>query len=258
MFMEERQQEIAAAIQETGKVSVAEITARYDISEESARRDLRMLEQKGLCKRVHGGAIQMQQVGLRPPADRDFSQMPIYDTYREIAKVAATYIHANDVVYLTGGSFGHIMLQHLPRQIPYTLVVNSVELAQALRGFDNIETYVAGGKMRKSGSLTDSLSAAFVQKLHFDLCFLTGAGLTAEFGLTNGTDETATFQRTVLDNSWKRILLMPGAKIGTNAFIQVCPAQQFQTILTDWECIPEQVDALRELGSEVIVVEQHP
>lgn len=255
MLMEERQHEIAATIEGNGKILVSEITAQYNISEESARRDLRMLEQQGLCKRVHGGAIRMQQVGLRPPADRNFSQMPIYDTYREIAKTAVQYIHANDVVYLTGGSFGHIMLQYLPKNIPYTLVVNSVALAQALRGFDNVETYIAGGKMRKSGSVTDSLATSFVRNLHFDTCFITGAGLTPAFGLTNGTDETATFQRTVLENSWKRILLMPGAKIGSDAFVRVCPSQQFQTIITDWECIPEQVDALQELGSEVIVVE---
>lgn len=256
MLMEERQQEIAATIEVDGRILVSEITARYHISEESARRDLRMLEQKGLCKRVHGGAVRMHQVGLRPPADRDFSQMPIYDTYREIAKAAVQFIHSGDVIYLTGGSFGYIMLQYLPKTIPYTLVVNTVDMAQALRSFDNIETFMAGGKMRKSGSVTDSLAAAFVRNLHFDTCFLTGAGLTAEFGLTNGTDETATFQRTVLDNSWKRVLLMPGAKIGSDAFIRVCPSQRFQTIITDWECVPEQIDALQELGSEVIVVEQ--
>ena len=55
--------------------------------------------------------------------------------------------------------------------------------------------------MRPSGSLVHSLANAFVSRMHFDLCFLTGAGLTAGFGLSNGTDETAAFQRTVLQNS---------------------------------------------------------
>ena len=49
MFMEERQQEIAEAIARSGKILIAEIVEKYHISDESARRDLRMLEQKGLC-----------------------------------------------------------------------------------------------------------------------------------------------------------------------------------------------------------------
>ena len=57
MFMEERHQEISDTIKTNGKITIAEITAKYGISDESARRDLRILEQKGICKRTHGGAI---------------------------------------------------------------------------------------------------------------------------------------------------------------------------------------------------------
>ena len=62
MYMEERHQQISDLIRENGKISVAEIVEKYGISDESARRDLRMLEKKGLCKRTHGGAIRLQQV----------------------------------------------------------------------------------------------------------------------------------------------------------------------------------------------------
>ena len=43
MFMEERHREIAETIKEQGKITVAEITSKYGISDESARRDLRLL-----------------------------------------------------------------------------------------------------------------------------------------------------------------------------------------------------------------------
>ena len=48
MFIEERHEKILEVICANGKITVAEITAAFDISDESARRDLRMLEQKGL------------------------------------------------------------------------------------------------------------------------------------------------------------------------------------------------------------------
>lgn len=256
MFLEERQREIAAAILAEGNITVAEIAARYGISDESARRDLRMLEQKGICKRTHGGAIVPPQAGAMPPAGRSFHDMPVLDTYREIARIAAGLIRENDSIFLTGGSFGHIILPFLSREIHYTLVVSSVETAKELREFDNVSIYVTGGKMRPSGSLVDSLASEFVSRLHFDLCFLTGSGLTADFGLSNGTDETAAFQRIVIRNSRKRCLLMPGVKIGVDSFIRVCDAASFDLVITDWDCPREEITALTELGIQVIAAEE--
>lgn len=256
MFMEERHQEITEIIKANGKVTVAQITEKYGISDESARRDLRLLEQQGVCKRTHGGAIAAPQVSVRPPLDRDFDKMPVFDNYREISRAAAKLIGENDTVYLTGGSFGHIMVSFLPKNIRYTVVVNSVDIGRELRGFDNIDVYVAGGKMRQSGSLVDSLANEFVSKLHFDLCFITGAGLTADFGLSNGTDETAAFQRTVIKNSRKKYLLLPGFKIGADSFIKVCGAEVFDLLITDWECVEEELAALEEKGVKTIVVEK--
>ena len=108
--------------------------------------------------------------------------------------------------------------------------------------------------MRKSGSLTDSLATEFISRLHFDLCFLTGAGLTADFGLSNGTDETASFQRAVIRNSRKRCLLIPSSKIGVDSFIKVCGAEAFDLIITDWDCIEDQVAALEDKNIAVTVV----
>ncbi len=255
MFMEERHHQIIESLKLSGKISVAEIAETYGISVESARRDLTQLERQGLCKRTHGGAILPQQVSVRPPIDRDFSAMPVYDNYREIARAAASMIRKNDCIYLTGGSFGHIMLSFLPTDIPFTLVVNSVDIAKALRPFTNIEVYLTGGKMRPSGSLVDSLATEFVSRMHFDLCFITGGGLTAAFGLSNGTDETAAFQRAVIRNSRRKCLLLPGCKIGVDSFIKVCDAAAFDVLITDWDCLDEQRTALSELGLAVTIVE---
>lgn len=256
MFIEERHNEISEIIRVNGKIKISEITEKYGISDESARRDLRLLEQKGICKRTHGGAILAGQVSVRPPKNRNFDDMPVFDNYKEISRVAANMIRENDTVYLTGGSFGYIMISFLPRDIHYTLIVNSVDIAKALREFDNIDVYIAGGKMRQSGSLVDSFACSFVSYLHFDLCFITGAGVTADFGLSNGTDETATFQRAVIKNSRKKCLLMPSAKVGVDSFVKVCGVEAFDSIITDWDCVEDQIVAIEEKGVEVIVVEE--
>lgn len=256
MFIEERHNEISEIIRVNGKIKISEITEKYGISDESARRDLRLLEQKGICKRTHGGAIMAGQVSVRPPKNRNFDDMPVFGNYKEISRVAANMIRENDTVYMTGGSFGYIMISFLPRDIHYTLIVNSVDIAKALREFDNVDVYIAGGKMRQSGSLVDSFASNFVSHLHFDLCFITGAGVTADFGLSNGTDETATFQRAVIKNSRKKCLLMPSAKVGVDSFVKVCEVDAFDSIITDWDCVEDQIVAIEEKDVEVIVVEE--
>lgn len=255
MYAEERQQQIATMIAEKGTVSISDLTTMFEISSESARRDLRALEQQGLCKRTHGGAIRPQQVSVLPPRDRNFDDMPIFDNYDRIAAHAATLIRPGDMVYLTGGSFGFLMLRHLPTDLKCTLVVNNVDIANRLRPFTNIDVYVAGGHMRQSASIVDSMARDFMARLHFDLCFITGGGLTASFGLSNGTDETASLQRQVMRNSRRRVLLMPGSKVGTDSFVKVCDAQDFHTLITDWDCVEDELLRLEETGIQVTVVE---
>lgn len=126
--------------------------------------------------------------------------MPVFDNYREISRAAANMIRENDTVYLTSGSFGHVMISFLPRDFHYTVIVNSVDMGKALREFDNIEVYVAGGKMRQSGSLVDSFAQRVCQPAAFRSFVLSpGAGLNRWLsGLSNHTDETAAFQRAVM------------------------------------------------------------
>ena len=129
MFMEERHQEISDIIKTNGKITIAEITSKYGISDESARRDLRLLEQKGICKRTHGGAIILSQVSVIPPLNRRYDNMPIFNNYKAIAEIAVKEIKENDIVYLTSGSFGHIVISLLPKNIHFTVVVNCVDFS---------------------------------------------------------------------------------------------------------------------------------
>jgi DeoR family transcriptional regulator, fructose operon transcriptional repressor len=219
---------------------------------------LRILEEKGLLKRTHGGAIPIYQVNFCPPRVRDMKEMEVYDNYAAIAKRGAAFIKENDVVYLTSGSLGFVMLNYLPKDIKFTLVVNSATLADQLKYWDNLTVYIVGGKIRMHGatSIVDSFATAFVKNMHFDLSFMTGGGADANFGLSNATDETATFQRAVIENTRKNILLLPNQKIGFRSFIKVCDMERFDTLITDWDAVEEELTRIEEKGVDVIVVEK--
>lgn len=259
MFIEERHQAILKIIQETGRISIGEIQERFDVSVDSARRDLRILEEQGLLKRTHGGAIPLQQAGMMPPRHREMKEMEVYENYAAIAKKGAEFVKENDIVYLTGGSLGFIMLQYLPRNIKYTLVINSVTLAEELKYWDNVTVYITGGKMRMDGTtpLVDSFATAFVKNMHFDICLMTGGGYDASFGFSNSTDETAAFQRAIIENTRKKILMMPNQKIGFKAFIKVCDTNKFDTLITDWDAVEDELNKIEDAGVQVTIAEKN-
>lgn len=76
MFMEERQRDIVNRVNETGRILVSEIQTRYQISADCARRDLRVLESRGLLQRTHGGAIAAKPKGTYPDAAYNPKDLP--------------------------------------------------------------------------------------------------------------------------------------------------------------------------------------
>src|SRR6478609_5839112 len=57
MYAEERQQAMAQLVAARGRLSVAALADEYDVTTETVRRDLSVLERMGLLRRVHGGAV---------------------------------------------------------------------------------------------------------------------------------------------------------------------------------------------------------
>ncbi|MCL2527248.1 MAG: DeoR/GlpR family DNA-binding transcription regulator [Defluviitaleaceae bacterium] len=254
MFIEERHKAILEIIKENGRILINEIQEKFNVSPDSARRDLRLLEGRGLVKRTHGGAIMLQQVNLGHSMYRDISKDGDLPNYVAIAKKAAQLIKENDVAYITSGSIGFVLLKYLPRDISYTLFVNSIAMANELKHWDNVTVYIPGGRVMHNteAALSDSYAAAFARNMHFDMCFMSGAGYDAVYGFTNGKDETD-FQLTVIENSRKKILLLPNHKIGFKGFIKVCDGDRFDTIITDWDTPEDEIAKISEIGIEVII-----
>lgn len=257
MFIEERHQEILNVLHKNGRINLAEIQELFAVSVDSARRDLRILEEKGLLKRTHGGAIPLQKVGTKPPADwtvRDIQE--IHPCYAAIAQKACSFIQENDTVFITSASVGFLMIRHLPSHISFTVVTNSIIIADELKARENITVFIVGGQLRSRGNCRDALAIEFVRKLNFDINFITGAGFSAKVGLSNGTPEIAAFQNAVIENSRKNIVLAPNTKIGFNGFIKVADPARFDLVITDWEALEEELSRIQDLGVEVIVVEK--
>ena len=57
MLAKERQYLVLEHLKANNIISISEIVRKFDVSHETARRDLEALKDQGLAKRIHGGAV---------------------------------------------------------------------------------------------------------------------------------------------------------------------------------------------------------
>ncbi|MDR1628767.1 MAG: DeoR/GlpR family DNA-binding transcription regulator [Oscillospiraceae bacterium] len=257
MFIEERHQAILGILSEQGRISIGEIQEQFGVSVDSARRDLRLMEEQGLLKRTHGGAIPLLQVATgKPPKTTPKDIVEIKENYLAVAQRAVSEICMNDVVFIISATVGYFMLQNLPEHLRIRIVTNSIVLAEELRTRDNISVILLGGEMDQKGNCYDGFAVNMIRELRFDKCFLTAACISAEFGLSIQHSSAKAFWNAVIDSSKKAYGLFPTEKIGIDSIVSICPASRLDTLITDWDAPEEELKKFDELGIEVVVVEK--
>jgi len=257
MFIEERHQAILDILEENGSITTGEIQERFSISYDSAKRDLRILEEKGLLKRTHGGAIPTHQVAAgKPPKVTCKDITEVKENYLAIAKRAVSMIKPNDVVFITSATVGYFMAQNLPTDIRIRVVTNTIIIAEELRKHDNIQVILLGGEMDNKGNCYDAFAIDMIKRLRFDKCFITSACISPKFGMSIQKSHYSTFINAVIDSSKKTIGLFPTEKIGFDSIVSVCPADRLDVLITDWNASEEDLAGFDELGIEVDIVEK--
>ncbi|HBL83963.1 MAG: hypothetical protein A2Y17_04010 [Clostridiales bacterium GWF2_38_85] len=256
MFIEERHQAILDILTEKGSISTAEIQRKFYVGYDSAKRDLRILEEKGFLKRTHGGAIPVQQVASgKPPKTTCKDIIEVKENYHAIALKAVSIIKDNDVVFITAATVGYFMTQNLPDNIKIRVVTNSIIIAEELRKKDNVSVILLGGEMDNKGCCYDAFAIDMIKKLRFDKCFITAACISAKFGLSIQKTQVISFWNAVIDSSKKTIGLFPTEKIGFESVVSICPANRLNMLITDWDASEDDLNEFDEQNIEVVIVE---
>ena len=257
MFIEERHQAILAWLREKGSITTGDIQEQYGVSYESAKRDLRILEEKGLLKRTHGGALPLHQVALGRPAKKTIRDIEtVRDNYLLIALRAVSMIQDNDVIFLTSATVCYLMAQNLPDGIRIRVVTNSIVIAEELRTRDNISVILLGGEMDDKGNCYDAIAIETIKRLRFDKCFITSAFISAQFGLSIQKTAAISFFNAVMDSARQTIGLFPREKIGFDSIVSICPADRLDVMITDWDASEDDLKLFDEKGIEIVIVEK--
>lgn len=257
MFIEQRHQAILDKLNEKGSITTGEIQRMFMVGYDSAKRDLRILEEKGLLKRTHGGAIPARPVAAgRPPRQTIRDMVKVKENYLAIAQKAVSLIAENDVVYMPPASVGFLMSRNLPAGLSFRAVTNSVILAEELRENEKVSVIVTGGEMRPNGTCWDGFAVEQIKKLKFDIAFVTSAGISPKFGLSIQHSSAIPFYNNLIDNAKKTVGLFPTEKIGFDSVASICPADRLDILIADWDASEEDLSAFEEQGIEVQVVEK--
>lgn len=257
MFIDERHQAILDYLEKNGRISASEIQDMFQVSFDTARRDLRILEENGLLKRTHGGALPLRPIGFAKPAKmtaRDISE--IRENYWLIAKKAVAMLKERDVVFITSATVGYFMAQNMPENMILTVATNSIIIAEELRKRDNVRVILAGGEMDAKGNCYDHFAVECIKRMRFDKCFITSASISADFGLSIQRTGVIDFLNAVINSSKYTVGLYPTEKIGFDSIISICPSNKLDMLITDWDASEDELKKFDEQKIEIVVVEK--
>lgn len=237
MYQAERQDLIARAVRDAGRVSVSELARHFDITTETARRDLLALEEAGLLRRVHGGAITASRASL---VERGVSER-ITRQGEEKARIAALAASAvpsgfTGSVLLDAGTTTGALVEPLLSRVtgPVEIVTNAVAHAAALAGRDGIGLTVLGGHVRSvTGAAVGSDTVRALEALRPDIAFIGVNGLSADFGFSTPDRDEAAVKSAMVRAGRQVVALADASKFGDESLTRFAGFDEIDVLVTD-------------------------
>jgi DeoR family transcriptional regulator of aga operon len=252
MLNEERRLRIQGIVTQNKRILVKEISKEFDISEVTVRKDLEVLEKRGILSRVHGGAI------LNQSSVHDISlteKEHIYPKEKQlIGEKAAQLIKEGDIILLDSGSTTTQIARNIKFKKDIKVVTNAVNIASELAGSD-IEVILTGGFLReKSFSLVGPIAEDTLQHINADKLFLGVDGIHFEFGLTTPNLMEARVNQLMIKKSIEVYLVSDSSKFGKRSMSFIADVSSVQQVITDKGIHDDDLRNLEELGVRVFIV----
>lgn len=253
MYPEERQQWIVDRAREAGRIDVGAAADELDVTTETVRRDLKVLERHGLLRRVHGGAIPVERLGFEPGlAARD----TVLTAEKErIAEAALAELPAEGSVLLDAGTTTARLAEILPGASTLTVLTNGLPIAMALAGRPNLTVLMIGGRVRSRTQATvDSWALRALAETCVDVAFLGTNGISAERGLTTPDTGEAGVKRAMAAAARRVVVLADHTKVGRDHLARFADLGDVDVVITDSGVEPDDAARLRAAGPRVLVV----
>lgn len=207
MYQEERLYQILNLLRQKKSLSKQEIMSTFNISRDTARRDIICLVDEGVALRTYGG-ITLPTIQLR----RGFKERAgiQLDKKNQLGRLAATYIKKNSVCYLDSSTTVQYICNYIKEKS--TIYSNSIDIIEQLEGRSNIDLHILGGRLNAIDRyIYGSETLATLENIHFDIAFLGTSSVTAD-GFYTFDSEDAALKRAAAKNSSIVCVLADSAK----------------------------------------------
>jgi DeoR/GlpR family transcriptional regulator of sugar metabolism len=253
LYLEERRQEILKRVHEHGRVSVAELSRRLNVSPVTIRTDLQALAGRNLVIRTHGGAI--------PAADGRYElalalrrRQHVPEKSR-IGQAAAARVVNGDAIFLDSSSTALAIVPHLKNRRQLTVVTNSLAVAQELQDTPGVTVVLPGGVLQNDTlSLIGLDGLAMLRKYNIQKGFVGAHGLSLPEGLTDVSAAEAEIKRELAAMCRQLVAVVDATKWGLVGLAAFACVEDVHTIITDTHAPAESVNQVRALGLEIILV----
>ncbi len=226
-----RLDEIMRRLGREQRLSVKDLQEDFQVSDETIRRDLKLLEEQGRLRRVHGGAILPRMTEEQPIDVRNRIKR------REkaaIARLAAHVIQEGMSIFLDTGTTTLALAHRLVQFRELTVVTNSLNIATMVsRGSENRVVIVPGTIRRNDNAVIGHGSLEWTAGYFYDIAFMGIAGVDVEQGFTDYEEDEAELRRVLIRQAARRIILVDDSKFGRRAHVRTAPLSEVDTIITN-------------------------
>ncbi len=250
LFQPERQREIATYTLAQGRVGVAELSVRFNVTPETIRRDLSDLQRRRVLRRVHGGAVPWQTDSFEPLLSKRNDQHD--GEKRRIARLAAEELPDTGTIIVDSGSTLSRFVQAIPRDSELRVVTNSLPAVQALSSYPELDVVVIGGRLRKNTmAMVDTQAVEAVQELNVDCLFISSDGASPDGGLTTPYRQEASLKRAMIRAARRVVALVDHSKFGHDHLSRFADWSDVDTLISTAELDPLAVAAIEARGTTV-------
>ena len=267
MFPKQRREQIVQILDGAGYATVEDLAARFSVSVDSIRKDLKHLADKGLCRREYGGAFKVEHEPEEPsegsvplatdsPAIADVSDTTMLGNEWRRAVAARAYMEVNDgdAVFLDV-SQTNLYLADLIAAGDKRLIVttNMLDIPRRLAGNPKVTALLTGGYLNPQlTGFTGSASISLLEPLLFAKAFIGCYGVSVEDGSVMAYDmDEGMVKEKVLHNASYKFLLADRMKFSVKKGYRFASVNDFSAVITD-EADPQILQGITRTGTPVL------
>ncbi|MDR6562838.1 MULTISPECIES: DeoR/GlpR family DNA-binding transcription regulator [unclassified Arcicella] len=249
MLKEERQQIILDKLSTDKKVTLVDLGQILNVSYDSVRRDIIELEDRGLLKKVHGGAIANSYLSIKASKG-----LGIVNTeFVTIAKKAMKLIENHKIILMDGGTTNFYIAEQLPKNMEITVVTNNPHLATALAEHPKVEIILLGGSFYKRYQITlGSKTVQDLEHIHADIYFMGTNSINPELGLAIRHYEESLLKQKMMSISRKIVTCVIEEKINREENYKVCDFTALDYLITSLSPTDNLLSGFRNKNVEIL------